>query len=264
MLIKITNQCGMGCSHCMEDSTPAPNQHMAWDTFLAALEFSQRVEGALWGAAGVPVLLSGGECSEHPEFIRYLEHIHSLKWPVILISNGMWLNDPELKAAILRPEWSNMQIQISNDPRVYPTAPPPCDDPRVYFVPTLTHIIKLGRAKKRQPDGIAHRKYPASFNLRSLTRALNSFSKAVQTMRVRVTTGQSQTGNCTPSVTHEGHVLAGETRGCWQVGTVHSTDRELTRAVIDMGECNHCGLEDNLGQRERRAIGLSSLYLPNE
>ena len=36
MLVKITNYCSMGCSHCLEDSTVA-GKHMTRETFLAAL-----------------------------------------------------------------------------------------------------------------------------------------------------------------------------------------------------------------------------------
>src|SRR4051812_45808485 len=103
MLIKVTNYCSLGCSHCMEEST-VKGAHMTEDTFLAALEFTKRVESKAW-AMGVPrrILLSGGEATEPPDFVRFLETVIKYGYEPLLITNGMWLNDPELKAAILRP-----------------------------------------------------------------------------------------------------------------------------------------------------------------
>lgn len=71
------------------------------------------------------------------------------------------------------------------------------------------------------------------------------------------------TNSCAMGCSH-GDVLAGESRFCWKIGTVKSTNEELTRAVMSMGSCNRCGLESGLGQEYKRAIGLSSLYLPEE
>ena len=128
------------------------------------------------------------------------------------------------------------------------------------YVPLL---IKLGRASRRRPkeDDPRPRSSPASFNLRSLTRSFGSFSKAVAVLRARAATGSS--GNCTPSICDNGDVMAGETRNCWKIGTVHSTNEEVTKNILAMGECNRCGLETGLSQEHKRAIGLSTLFLPN-
>jgi len=141
-------------------------------------------------------------------------------------------------------------------------APPKVDDPRITYVESLSQMIALGRYKPAGKTGEIMKKAPASFNLRSATRTLRDFSKAVCYQRLRAATGFS--GHCTPNITHEGDVLAGESRFCWKIGTVKSTNAELTKAVLDMGSCNRCGLESGLGQEHKRAIGLSSLYMPGE
>jgi hypothetical protein len=248
----------------MEDST-IKGQHMTRETFLAALDFTRRVEDFAWQQGILPlVLLSGGECTEHPDFVWMLETVVAQKLVPVLITNGMWLADDKLKAAILRPEWPHMIVQVTNDPRFYPKAPPACDDPRISFVPSLTVFVTLGRAaRKKNPErhGVPERHGPTSFNLRSITRQFGSIEQAVAVLRARAMMGKN--GHCTPSISENGDVMAGETRNCFKIGTVQSTSAELTKALVEM-RCNRCGLEDDLSQAEKRAIGASSLYLGTE
>ncbi len=254
MLIKVTNKCSMGCNHCMEDSTPA-GSHMSEDTFLRALDFAARMESPAW-ALGVPpmILLSGGECTEHPEIVRFIELVERRKYLPLLITNGMWLADRELRDAILTKN-RNIFVQVTNDTRYYPTKPPVVHDDRITYVDSLTLLLPLGRlARKKGEKALPVRKAPTLFNLRSATRALRSFSAAVCTMRTRAASGFS--GHCAPSIADDGSVMIGETRNCWKIGTVDDTDETLTKAVLEMGACNRCGLEDNLAPEHRRAIGL--------
>ena len=264
MLIKITNYCSMGCSHCMEDSTVA-GEHMSRETFLAALALTERLEGDAW-RAGIPrrILISGGEATEHPDVEWFLETVISRGFDVILITNGMWLDDPELRSKILRPEWSRLMVQVTNDPRFYPKQPVnvPKDDPRVVYVPTLTLLVPLGRMKPARAhsgkDGLAVRKGPTSFNLRSMTRSLGDVRAALTMLRARAAIGMS--GNCSPSISSDGTIVAGETNNCFPIGDVHSTAEQVTRALIDMS-CNKCGLVDNLTQEQKVAIGEARIHL---
>jgi MoaA/NifB/PqqE/SkfB family radical SAM enzyme len=109
MLIKVTNKCSMGCSHCMEDST-VKGEHMTYETFLKALDFTARAEKLAWAAGCLPlVLLSGGECTEHPDIVKLIETVFARGMLPFLISNGAWLADDALRAAILRPAHSSDQ-----------------------------------------------------------------------------------------------------------------------------------------------------------
>jgi Radical SAM superfamily len=262
MLIKVTNYCSMGCSHCMEDST-IKGQHMPFDTFLRALDFTKRIERLAWETCLPLVLLSGGECTEHPEIVRIIEEVIRQHMHPVLITNGTWLANPELRDAILRPEWP-LFVQVTNDPRFYPRSVPQHDDARITFVPSLTHLITLGRAgRKKNLDakGLPLKKAPTSFNFRSLTRGLGSADKAIAVLRMKAMQGLS--GHCSPSISEDGSVVAGETRFCFKVGTVDSTIEEVTRATIAM-QCNACGLVDGLTQEQKRAIGESAIYLGTE
>jgi hypothetical protein len=83
---------------------------------------------------------------------------------------------------------------------------------------------------------------------------MGSFAKALMLQRVRAATGLS--GHCSPSICEDGRVNIGESRNCWTIGTVHSTEAELTQAVLQMKSCNRCGLEDKLHGQYRTALGL--------
>ena len=229
---------------------------MSKDAFLAALALTERLEGLAW-SRGVPrlLLLSGGEATEHPDVLWFLETARSHGYLVILITNGMWLDDPELRAKILRPDWPDLMVQVTNDPRFYPKAPKnvPTDDPRVVFVPTLTVLVTLGRLKRsRLPVSPPIRKGPTSFNVRSLTRSFGDVREALVMLRARAATGLS--GHCAPSISSDGTIVAGETSNCFPIGDVHSSAEDVTRALMRM-TCNKCGLVDNLTQEQKLAIG---------
>lgn len=262
MLIKITNYCSMGCSHCMEDSTVA-GQHMTRETFLATLGLTERLEGLAW-ERGIPriLLISGGEATEHPDIEWFLETAHARGYHRLLITNGMWLDNPELRAKILRPDWPDLLVQMTNDPRFYPSAPKalPTDDPRVMFVPSLTVLVTLGRLKRsRLPKAPPVRKGPTSFNFRSLTRSLGDVREALFMLRARTLRGMS--GHCSPSISSDGTIVAGETSNCFPIGNVHSSAADITRAMLAM-QCNKCGLVDDLSQQEKLAIGEARILTP--
>lgn len=262
MLLKITNSCHMGCSHCMENSTPA-GEHMTEQTFHAALDCVERMEGLAY-AMGIPrmLLFSGGECTEHPDFVAYLDEAEKRDFIVTIITNGMWLADAELSAAILRPG-RRVMVQVTNDPRFYPSAPPESTDSRVTRVPAIAALIPLGRAANKVTKlGLPSKGAPSSFNFRSLTRSLGDARAAIAHMRMRAWT-KGINGHCSPSISADGEFVAGETRNCFAVGTVHSSPEEITRRTIEM-QCNRCGLVTGLTPEQKRAIGESVLYGANE
>jgi hypothetical protein len=188
-----------------------------------------------------------------------LETAQAAGYQRILITNGLWLDDPKLRAKILRPDWSDLTVQVTNDPRFYPSAPKaiPTDDPRVTFVPALTVLVTLGRLKRsRLPAAPPVRKGPTSFNLRSLTRSLRDVREALFQMRERAALGRG--GYCSPSISSDGTLVAGETSNCFPIGDVHSSAQDVTRALIGM-QCNTCGLVNALSQEQKLAIGEANI-----
>lgn len=273
MLVKITNQCGAGCSHCMEESVPtakgSPAPHMTAETFTRSLAFTKVMEHGAYQLGAPPLLLlSGGECTEHPRIAPFVAEALNEGFVVVLLTNGLWLADPAARRSLLRPEWSwpRVQFQVTHDPRFYPKPITRISDPRITYIPALTHLLPLGRAKRKanlsEDTGVPVKGAPTSFNLRSMTRSLGSFAAAVCMLRLRAAQGFS--GHCSPSISHEGHVMAGETRSCWQIGNVENLDAQITAQVHAMGACNRCGLEENLPTAHRAAIGLGPSATPAE
>lgn len=266
MLIKITNKCHRGCSHCLENSTPK-GEHMSAEVFDKALRFARRVERLAHQGGYPPMLiLTGGEATDHPDFLAWLERVMKEGWLTFVLTHGMWMTDKEKLAAVLRPEWSNLRLQVAYDPRFYPGDPPPkVDDPRVMYVNNPLALLPLGRAKDRASvlsKGVATRKAPSSFNLRSIVRHQRDFVQGLAIHRIRAVNG-GLSGHCSPAISHTGEVTAGESNECFVIGTVDSTDEELTRAVMGM-QCNRCGLVTNLTLEQKRAIGESTLFAPHE
>jgi hypothetical protein len=257
MLIKTTLSCRMSCSHCMENATPG-GEHMSFDTFMKALDFTERAECEVI-RSGIPVMMmiSGGECTDHPRIVDMVEQVVKRNWITTILTHGLWLDNVELRDSLLRKDWSHrLLIQVTNDERYYPRKPPKFDHRQVIYVDKLLVLSTIGRAAnpKFDPKGLDSRMAPSSFNFRSTTRSLRSVPKAIQVLRVRGCLGKS--GFCVPSVTHEGTVVAGESRFCYPIGTVDSTNDELTQAVLSMGSCNRCGQEALLRPEHKQAIGI--------
>ena len=85
MLIQLTNRCRMGCPHCLQDSRPDGGL-MNETTFENALRLAH-------DCGCVPVVLSGGEPTEHPRFVDFCRRASQANVPFSVSTNGMWLGD---------------------------------------------------------------------------------------------------------------------------------------------------------------------------
>jgi len=224
VLIMVTTRGQMGCPHCMERAGPSGDD-MTRETFIKALDFADRIE------AMSPVkvtMLSGGEPTDHPEIVDFLALAEARRHNIMLLSNGLFLENEELRDEILS---HRVFVQVTNDPRFYPRKPPVYEHPGIAYV-------------------------------RSVTRSLRDVQQAVAMLRARGASNFTG-GFCTPSISVDGSVVVGECRFCPSIGTVDSTTEEITEA-IDTLRCNLCGLVDKLTQEQKRAIGESTLFSPHE
>jgi hypothetical protein len=235
MLVKITTQCGMGCSHCMEDALPS-GEHMSMDVFVKSLSFIERVYKDI-----KIIMISGGEPTEHPQLLDFIKLLDG--WYVIVMSNGLFLKNLNtyLTTSLL---FSGVTLQIYNDLRYYPIKVDPINHPRVIFGDRINLMSPFGRAKTNNLK--SDRQSPVCFNLRSAAGNLKSFSEAVKTLRL---SGKM----CTPSIDFNGNIIAGESRFCHKIGTVESSEEELLENLLNM-ECNKCRLEDNLSLILKKCI----------
>lgn len=235
MLIRITNRCTMGCSHCLTESTPS-GSHMDEDTFICALVFARVYQQ-------VPmVMLSGGEPTCHPNLLDYLNLASHAGLAVLLMSNGEQLSKDVLARVL--------GVQVTNDARFYPRRVEALVHDKVVYEYHIRQVSPFGRALN---NGLTcNRHSPMCFNLRSLTRSFGDVTAAVDYLR---STGKM----CSPSVNVDGTVVAGEAPSCHPIGTVRSKPDELTAALRDM-TCNRCGLVDNLTQEQKVAIGEARIH----
>jgi hypothetical protein len=237
MLVKVTTQCTMGCPHCMEDAMPR-GEHMDMEVFRQTIKFIERMNKYPLSRT---ILLSGGEPTEHPQLYDFLNLLSD--WFVTICSNGMFLKEqkhPLLKIA----KKQAIVIQVSADHRYYSKKIAEIIHPQIQYCNTISTIAPIGRAKNNRLP--ASRRSPFCFNLRSICNSLRSFTATLAFLRKK---GYF----CTPSIDAHGNVLAGESRFCHKIGTVESSDEELTQSICSM-RCNACGLEDNLSSIEKAHI----------
>lgn len=262
MLVKVTNHCDMGCKHCMEDST-GRGTHMAEQTFRDTLRFVWKMEELARQHCGYnSILLSGGEPTDNPNCAKFIEMAFDKGFKTVwLITHGLWMDDPARREQLLQPEWlakpDRLRIQVTNDKVWYPKRPKTyIDHPNFgYRIDNMPTVLPLGRqVGKPIPEEKRIMNAPGSFNVRSMTRSYGDIRLAIAKQRERAQSSLS--GYCTPSVTHEGYFVAGESRNCHQVGTIWDTPEEITQKIVTMGSCNRCGLENALAPEHRAAIGI--------
>ncbi len=233
MLVRITQKCDMGCNHCMVNAKP-DGDHMTMEMYKDVLEF------ILW--TGIPLMMfSGGEPTQHPDVIEMINMAIQRSIKVVLLSNGTFLEKPELRKQI---EDLNISVQITNDARYYPRTVPVVDNPNFLYTDELRIITLMGRAEKNELE--ANRQSPQCFNIRSMTRSLGDFNMALMQHRM---TGKM----CTPSINIDGTLSAGESNFCKSFGTIYDKGK-LTENLCNF-KCNECGLIDKLQPNYRAAIG---------
>jgi len=218
----------------MIDATP-DGEHMSVETFTKVLALIKQHQLMF-------ITVSGGEPLEHPDFFELI-NLAKEQTTVIVLSNGMFLEDQATRDRVLE---LNVPLQITNDPRFYPKMISKFKHPLFGYEDHIRTIASLGRAKEN--GLVTNRIAPMCYNLRSFVRKLNCFWQSVFQLR---TMGKF----CSPSINIDGSISAGESSCCHRIGTIESSDRELTQNLLRM-ECNLCGMEDKLKPMYRQAIGL--------
>jgi hypothetical protein len=234
----------MQCKHCMIDASGPDGQHMTRETFEQTVDFAIRCNS-------VVLLISGGEPTEHPELLTWLDEIvlplarKNILLPTIT-SNGLFVGNTPLREAILA---RNIPIQITNDDRFYPRN---LDLVEHLLKDSMLMVEKRIRVvfpcRRTREAGIAiNRVSPLCFNLRSATRQLG-LTTAIPYLAYQMRV-------CSPSVNIDGSVRAGESDTCHRIGHVTDTVDAIEIAVRTM-RCQRCGLEDDLAPQYKAAIGV--------
>lgn len=234
MLVRITEKCNMGCSHCSVSAGP-DGKHMSMDVYERVLKFIDWIRVPM-------ILLSGGEPTLHPDIESMIKKAIEKDLHVTLLSNGTFLEDLAMTEWILK---TGVLVQITNDKRFYPREVPIINHPKLMYEHSIRMVSPFGRALENKIA--TSRQSPLCFNLRSLCRHTHDFKEALIMLR-------SMEKFCTPSINIDGTISAGEGNTCSTFGTVNDSNLKLTNALCSL-TCGRCGLRDNLDHSYKAAIG---------
>lgn len=247
MLIRITNKCTMGCSHCMIDSASPDGEHMSMGMFKRALNFAK-------DAGSLGIILSGGEPFEHPQLENMVKLANKATVVTIVASNGLFTLDPEKLEIAKRLE---AFIQVTNDERYYPKRidesklkPMMVGKPRERRGVSLEKNVRImDGCKRSKAAGYNPTRFsPFCFNLRSITRRIG-FPAAVSMLEY---SGKF----CSPSINVDGTIVAGEADTCLPIGDIQNNQQiRVVEKSLKKMKCNRCGLLNNLDEEQANAIG---------
>jgi MoaA/NifB/PqqE/SkfB family radical SAM enzyme len=112
---------------------------MSWTVFEKTVKFIQETR--------IPfIMLSGGEPIDHPLFLGIVNYAKKHGLHTIILSNGMFLEDKELREKVLD---LGCVIQITNDKRYYPKTVPIIKHELLCYEDTLRQLSPFGRALKK-------------------------------------------------------------------------------------------------------------------
>lgn len=228
MLLRITNNCTMECSHCMVNALPT-GKHASIETVIKALEFNGTYDRTI-------LIISGGEPTNHPEFLNILELLteyNNKLGKVLILSNGLFLYDIDYREKILK---AGIEFQITNDKRYYPKPIMKVNHHLLTYEYSIRNVSPFGRAIKNSLS--TDNKAPLCFNFRSCMSKRDNFKDALLTLRMHK-------NFCTPSINIDGSIVMGETPFCHVIGNIYDKPEILYKNAIN-ASCDRCKLSRNL------------------
>lgn len=243
MLLKITEKCSMGCTHCMNNATP-DGQHMSEQVFDDSLDFL--IKNNVYQS----IILSGGEPTEHPNFVFLIQKLiskfeHEKKRTIVTItSNGFWcLDNPEVSKTIAKgSEYVTVFWQISTDKRFYPKELPLhkklwreehfdlCED-------CVEQVYPQGRALTNKIPWQS--KASRCFNVRAITKQLPN-----PTVESVVNALMQRQKFCTPAIRIDGTISVGESDLCPKMASIYDSSDEIIRKIKEF-KCHQCDHVNN-------------------
>jgi len=251
MILSITESCSMGCIHCMNDAVSC-DKHMDLATFKDSIKFFNKY-------GGIELIISGGEPTEHPEWIKFLTYaLENARGPmnvchVTLTTNGKYFignQDLQKYMMILMDKYRDFNIQITYDKRYYPEELN-FDETFFYLTPVVfcnkvEYIYPMGRAKNNNLPW--NSKASKCFNIRSLVRNLKSLSQATLVLATKMKF-------CTPRINYDGRISLGESSLCPKICNIHEGEQTIVDKICKF-KCDGCSIiNDNLSKEYKMAIG---------
>ena len=260
MLLKITEKCSMGCTHCLSDCKP-DGKHMSFEMLQQSLDF------ILNNKLSNFVIISGGEPCEHPEWMKFAKYVierccNSKTYVAVMITtNGFWFAEHQDKALELlnTAEISNLlSVQVSTDKRYYtkqiPLDLPLWSNPHIELcVDCVQMMTPLGRAKTNDLHFNDH-KASSCFNIRSVAHQMRHQNGSV-TLCELIHKMESMMRFCQPAITIEGKIQLSESNTCPVVSDIFKPNHEIMQDILNFN-CNHCHLNDGLPDLYRKTLSL--------
>lgn len=228
MLFQLTQKCNEGCPHCFVDASP-DKEHMSDDVFERANTF-------LKSFPNLALLVSGGEPTLHPNFYDKVMVLKMSQPIVMFLSNGSFLSDYRKTSDVKKLISEGVTVQIRTHPLYYPNyknimkykstlEKMGC----LVFDDAIDSLVKLGRTK----TGVG--RFPGCTNFALAARQLPDITKVVQSLEARQKL-------CTPVITVDGGIHAGETQFCYKLGSVDNTAEEIYEAAKKFSpfQCDRC------------------------
>lgn len=205
MLILITSRCSMGVQPL----------HVRMQTGWRRYEFSvfqDAIQFSLERAYPLPIMLSGGEPTEHPDFLHFvdyaIEQVQKKGGTLMVMSNGDWLsqNTSFLKDISMR-RLPRFSIQVVIDDRYYPkhvNTNVLRNYDCVRLCQDVQHIYPQGRAlvNKLPYDAKASK----CFNARAVVKQLDFVSYQDLVLRYSLPYQKY----CSPNIDMHGNIRVGE------------------------------------------------------
>lgn len=238
MLIDITDKCSLECKHCLSSCTK-DGQHMSEQTFRDVITFL--IKNELCDC----IIISGGEPTEHPEFVQFLHRLtarlkaEDVRSFITITTNGFWcLENPELaKSVVVDTDKIKVVWQVSTDTRYYPKDLPV--HKKLWREPgfvlcehCVEQIYPQGRALENDIPWKA--KASKCFNIRALSKQLAN--PTVTSVVKRLIDFKKF---CTPRININGGISLGESRLCPTVATIYD-DPEVIIKKIQEFQCHGC------------------------
>ena len=262
MLIKLTNQCTMGCPHCMEDAQEHGSM-MTLGTFKNAVRFGNYLGCAMF-------MLSGGEPTEnsHIEEMCNWFDANTERCMFNILSNGMWLKDEAKRQRVERITKlrSFMGMQVYTHRRWYKEY-----DYVVSHKPEYEQyngvLVDIDSPIRMHGVGRARRNAEAMEEAEKNSHFMSCINSVLAAVQVRCpnsvcTLLEKNLRFCTPSVDCEGTVCMSESSLCPSVGNVNTDDFEqIWKRMKDFRPCGHCVGYRRFIQSEREDIKKAKTLL---
>jgi len=256
MVFQITNYCEMECPHCMSVCS-TKGIHATLNTIEQMCIFAKKYNPKT-------VLISGGEPTQHPDFIDYFEIILKELYnrcAVILASNGDFLFKNKIRDNLIKLNKEFLfAIQISSIKGLYKRTSSTQKLFKKYkrkfkmmgLIEEITVIDQLGRATGKDWSKFTtyKRKAPNCFNLLSCAYSpiTNSFRDVIFQIHNK--------NACKPFITPEGNIHVGESHFCHKIGTIWDNDPTLYNNIKKVEPCGKCGAPIDQFKLLKSAYGI--------